>query len=343
LTPLKQSKKIWTLAKDLGIRHIDNPVSDILDYCEKKFRKFLKHASDCTTLSELLNWSAAMLGTVFEEIHSDADLMNLKNKYMKMGEKIFAILEEQFTDEVCGITLERTNREHWEPAFVSVIDCRGTRALMAYFTKWHELAHLLILTDQMRLSFKRTLHLPDKDPEEKLVDLIAGKFGFYAPLINPHISGEISFEKINSLRETLCSDASYLASLLGFVKAWPEPCMLILCQKALKKCEQGQLCQGALSFKEQPVPVLRAVRVTQSDTARKNNFTIHRNMRVPEDSVIQSLQEDGTVYAEAIEDLSWWQSSDGSVLPKFQIKVEAKKLWDDIYALISLSPPRQSN
>jgi hypothetical protein len=118
------------------------------------------------------------------------------------GEKIFAGLDKELSEDVFAITYRRNNRETWEPEFVSVIDARGAKALRAYFTKWHELAHLLTLTDQLRLSFRRTHIAKDfNSPEEALMELIAGHFGFYGPMIKPHISGAISFDAIETLRQ----------------------------------------------------------------------------------------------------------------------------------------------
>jgi hypothetical protein len=79
-----------------------------------------------------------------------------------------------------------------------VIDARGSKASRVYFTKWHELAHLLTLTDQLRLSFRRT-HVAKifNPPEEALMEVIAGHFAFYGPFVKPHLSGTISFDTIN--------------------------------------------------------------------------------------------------------------------------------------------------
>jgi len=332
---LKQSPKIYKLATDLGIKPSDNPVSDILGFCEKKVKRYLKDFSDCETLYEFLDWVAARLGTSFEEVHSDDDLNQIKLKYVQMGEKIFASLETWLSSDVCGITIKRSNSEPWEGQYVSIIDCREMKAKKAYYTKWHELAHLLILTDQMRLCFKRTLHLPDKDPEEALVDIIAGKFGFYPPLIHPHICNKISFDEIEKLRYTLCPDASYLSSFIGFVNAWEQPCIMILCQPALKSSLQKQLTQQRFAFDEIPRPELRAIKVTSNEAAREIGLLIHQNMRVPKRSVIHSVHDREIDCGEAEEDLSWWETSDGTVLTKRRVLVEARRLWNDVYALIT--------
>lgn len=334
MTPrLNQSTKIWKLAKDLGIRTVNDPVSDILRFCEKRIEKFSKDAMDCRSLSDFLRWIAGKLGTYFEEVRDDRDLADIKVKYLKKGEKGFVTLDCEFSDDVLGITYRRLNRESWEPPFISIIDCRGDNARKAYYTKWHELAHLLILTDQSRLSFQRTTHLSEKDPEEVLIDIIAGRFGFYHAFITPHINGEISFEKIDVLRQTLCPEASYLSSLIGFVNAWPEPCMLVLCKEGLKKSERRQADQGSL-FDIRHRPALRAVKVTVNEAAKGKNIRIHENMRVPTHSVINAVHAGETDCSEAMEDLSWWESSDGTVLTKAKVLVKAKRCWGDTYALI---------
>jgi len=334
VTRLNKSDKIWKLAKDLGIRKVNDPVSDILNFCEKQIKKFLKDAAECHSLSDFLSWVANRLGTSFEEIHSNSDLEQIKAKYLNQKEKIFVNLDKELSDDALGITYRISNRELWEPQFVSIIDCRGGNARKAYYTKWHEVAHLLILTDQSRLCFKRTVHLSDKDPEEVMVDIIAGKFGFYNPLIKPLINGKISFEQIEALRQSLCPEASNLSSLIGFVKAWSEPCMLVLCREGLKKSEMRQAIQGSFNFNVLPVPALRAIKVTVNEAAKESNIIIFENMRVPLHSIIHTVHNGETDYAEALEDLSWWETSDGDVLPKHKILIKAKKFWGDTYALI---------
>ena len=174
---LKSSLRIWSLARDLGLRLSlrDDPVREIVGYCEQLIAGFLKKFPETRTLSELTEVAAASLGTCFEVIRSEADLQRVKQTYVARGERIFASLERELPDQVFGLTVRLLNREAWEPKYVSVIDCRGEKAAREFFTKWHEISHLLILTDQLRLSFQRT-HVhggAEKDPEERLVDVLA--------------------------------------------------------------------------------------------------------------------------------------------------------------------------
>jgi hypothetical protein len=332
---LKNSLQVWKLASDLGIKSSDNPVSDILRYCDKKIRKVFRDFPDCKSLSNLLQCAASKLGTFFEIPTTDIELEKIKWKYLQKGEKGFATLEQDLSEDVFGITFKRCNREPWEPQFVSVIDCRGEKAARSYYTKWHEISHLLVLTEQTRLSFRRT-HCPStkKDPEEALIEVIAGTFGFYSPITQQHAKGEISFETFEDLRRQLCPEASQQSSLIGFVKAWPKPCLLLCAEMAVRKHEEAKLVQQSFHFQNTPLPVLRAVHVTPNDEARKIGMTIYKNMRIPKSSVIYRVFMDGITYDESEENLSWWESSDGTILPERPVRVKAKGSRDSVDAMI---------
>ena len=331
---LKNSFQISRLAADLGLHHKEDPVTSILTFCHRRidsiFREF-----HCTTLSELMKAAAASLDTLFIEIHDADDLAHVGVSHLERGELIFATLPEQLGPHVYAITFKLTRPRESDRRFVSIIDCRGDKACRKYFSKWHELAHLLTLTPQTRLKFCRTHAEPEeKDPEEALMDLIAGEVGFCPQLVRPHATGEISFEKIAELREKLCPDASQQASLIGLVKAWPAPCVLVEARRGLKAHERRSLAQGRLPFHDGPAAVLRAVKVTSNRAAERVGMTIHRNMRVPKQSVITQVFEDGLIRLEADEDLAWWTSSSGCGLAPRPITVKARRHWEAAEALI---------
>ncbi len=194
-------------------------------------------------------------------------------------------LDQELSEDVFAITYRRNHREHWEPEFVSVIDSRGSKAFRAYFTKWHELAHLLTLTDQLRLSFRRT-HVARNfnSPEEALMEVIAGHFGFYAPLRQTaRIRHDLVSRQSRRYGEKLCPEASQQSALIGIVKAWPIPCLLVNARLATKK---GAALQRDLFPSNGSVASLRAVHVTVNEAARQDDLAIFENMRVPETSII---------------------------------------------------------
>lgn len=331
---LKSDFQIARLAADLGLRHDGNPVAAIVAFCNKRVHGFLKEFN-CSTLSDLLSAAAARLDTLLIEIHNDADLERAKGEYIAKGEMAFVTLRDQLASDVYAITFRRTRPTNGDRQFVSVIDCRAEKAWRSYFSKWHELAHLLTLTQQARLKFCRTHAEPEsKDPEETLMDVIAGEIGFLPQLVRPQVTGQISFEQISEIRDLLCPEASQQASVIGLVKAWPTPCVLVQARMGLRAHERRTLPQQSFEFRGAPTPVLRAVNVTANTAAEHAGMLIPRNMRIPEASIITRVFSDGVGPLEAEEDLGWWQSSNGRVLDSRPVTVKARRRWDAVEALI---------
>ena len=290
---------------------------------------------DCQTLSQMLDWIANKVGTTFETIRTDDELMEVQERFLQRNEPGFVQLEKDLLDEVFGQTIKLRNQEPWEPSYVSVIDCRGSKAARAYFTKWHEIAHLLTMTNQMRLVFRRTHNSVSKqDPDERLMDEIAGKFGFYPPLVHRHIAGEISFELIEELRQQLCPEASLQSSLINFIKYWPTPCIFLRAEMGYRRDEVSKLAQQGFFFLDPPEAALRAVEISANEKAREERFTIHENMRVPEKSVVSKVYFGDSLSDEADEDLSWWEASNGTSLPARIIRVRARHTQKSVEALV---------
>jgi hypothetical protein len=332
----KASLTIHSLARDLGLRPDNNAVDAIKRYCEDRIHGFLRDFPSAKTLNELLEIAANKLQTRFEEIQSDSDLVVLVDKYVAVGEKAFAVLEQELSPDVFGITFKRTRRKSWEPAYVSVIDSRASKFARRYFTKWHELGHLLILTDQLRLEFRRThLHLDERDPEERLVDVLAGEFGFLRDIVVPHADGSISFDKVERIRSILCPDASLVASLIGITRTWPEPCVLVRAEEGLRKKEQRATAQGCFGFVETPHFVLRAVNSSSNEAARDTGLLVFPNMRIPEDSIIAEVYRAEAGHDVRIENLDSWLTTDGTRLRPRSVRVEARWAHNGVDALIT--------
>src|SRR4051794_18129806 len=122
MTQLNKAYKIHTLAADLGIEASANPVTDILHFCERHTRKFLREFPTCASPAQLLEILAARLRTKFEVARTDEDLKQIQQHYLVAGERGFATLDADLTDDVFGITFRRRTKKPWEPDYVSVID-----------------------------------------------------------------------------------------------------------------------------------------------------------------------------------------------------------------------------
>jgi hypothetical protein len=324
--------EIITMARDLKLGSKTDPFSAIIKFCEKQIQQIIAEMDGCDSLSDLLDWVGQKVGTIFREIHSDKDLQDIKNEYCIRNEKVFANLENELFGEVYGVTYRLLNPEEFENHHVSLIDCRGTKSAKSYFTKWHEIAHLLTLTDQNRLVFRRThSSISGADPEERLMDSIAGRIGFYDVIFHKHIKSEISFNEIERLRSHLCPEASQQASLINFVKYWSSPCIHLTVGMGLNKTQEVGLNQGTFDFVSPPEEVLRALRAKSNQEAKKSNFQLFDNMRVPENSVIYNVFQNNLEYAEAEanENLGWWNGQQA-----FPVKVKVRKLADLIDVLI---------
>jgi hypothetical protein len=103
----------------------------------------------------------------------------------------------------------------------------------------------------------------------------------------------------------------------------------------LKRGEKRDLVQSGFDFQDAPKEVLRAVQVTPNDAARAVNLVIFQNMRVPARSLISEVFLGNVADAHGVENLSWWESSDGSQLPDVSVFLQARQAWGGVQAIIS--------
>lgn len=292
---------------------------------------FTAEVGPCTTLSTICAAVANKLRTSFTLIHGDTDIDRVIREYAAQGETAFATLHEQLDDTRFGVTIRLVHREPWGMHYVSVIDCRSHKRHREYYTKWHELAHLLILTDQLRFVFRRT-HEQRHNPEEQLIDLIAGRCAFHAPLIREHATRPLTFDYLERLRERLCPESSKQAARIGFVNAWPTPTVLIHAAPALKTAEEREQDNKPL-FDIAESPSLRAVHVTANQAAREAGIMIFRNMRIPTGSTIARVFHGEAERTVDIENLAAWEAT-GKHLPPLIVRITAQRTYDGVEALI---------
>ena len=334
---LRNSLQIRKIAADLGLDCRGDPVRAILRHCEDQVSDVRRQYPHCITPGQLLLALANKLGTMFAVVKNNTELRQLRKRFVDEGEAGFATLEQELEGRTYGITIRRWQRQMWEPEFVSVIDCRGEKVHAENYTKWHEIGHLLILGDSARSSFRRT-HCSEpglKPPEEALLDVIAGTFAFLPEMVQPYVDGSISFELIEEIRQKLSPEASRQSALIGIVRAWPTPCLLVRAELGLRKEEQRKRQQAAFAFQQSPMPSLRAVKITASGAAKEQGFSIFPNMRVPTASVIHRVFESESGEAEAVENLDWWESSEGGKLPPGRVTVKARYAFEGVDAIVA--------
>jgi len=346
---LKDSPILIRKAKELGLRHFSDAERAIRNYCVKRVQDIIQSFGEIKDLNQLLDVVSSSLRMKFEEVYEDTDIAEISDRYLANGELFFTNLHRELDEKTDGMLIRLNNAKPWEPMFVAVIDCRGYKAWRAYFSKWHEVGHVLTLRpSQLSFQFRRT-PVHKKNPEEQIVDRIAGDLAFYSPLFLPFLTeamGEtkgLTFEVVEQLRSTVCAGASREATLRGAVKQAPLPQLLIIAGLGLKKSEERTLNSPQTRlFPERRLqfePKLRALEVIGSEKVSDVGLRIHKNMEVPSNSVISEAYEDsanaGGTYS-GYENLSWWEHSKGR-LKGMPIWVEARMSGDKVFALISVA------
>lgn len=147
-----------------------------------------------------------------------------------------------------GVLYERNTRnEAGELQYVAFVDCRGHKAHRRFFTRWHEIAHCLTAFEQFEFPFRRVSGQDiEKEPLEKLMDMIAGELGFLDSLFRPVLDAEIgggklTFGAVESIRSRFCPDASFQATLNACAARLERPVVIVEVGMAYKNSESELL------------------------------------------------------------------------------------------------------
>jgi hypothetical protein len=79
--------------------------------------------------------------------------------------------------------------------------------------------------------------------------------------VAPHLTGELSFEKIEEMRIALCPEASMYSAVLNIAKLWPNPCVWVEARLAAKKSEENTFTLTQMMQRENSG--LRSFRVSE--------------------------------------------------------------------------------
>ena len=342
MTKLDREPKIIQYAADLGLEWSQQPVTQIVEFCLAKIAAWMSSYPSAKSVGEIENVICQNLGLRFREVHSDEDLNKVITEYVSGGDIVFAHLNRSLDNWTFAELIERQNAVDAPDRYVAVIDCRGDeKRARSFFTRWHEIAHLLTLTPQAQPPFNRDAK--ERCPIERLMDVIAGEIGFYSPVFHPELAkvvdthGSLTYKALEDLRSAYCPEASFHATAIAAVKAYDRPALLVEGRFALKAHEQRAVHSGQtfLTDEDEPKPKLRAISVMMNSAAKAKGMRIDRNMEVPIESVITraiALGDESLVSGK--ENLSSWTHSGGSTLPAAKVLVEASATTERAIALI---------
>lgn len=349
---LALDSKIIATAAGLRLDGAD-PVQSILDYCRKRVAKILKRARAIQTIWDVERIVCEHLNLVVHEIWNDDELRNLSERYAKeeRDPKFAALDMELEPEDAYGVLYERNTRnEAGELQYVAFVDCRGDKAHRRFFTRWHEIAHCLTTFEQFEFPFRRVSGEEiEKEPLEKLMDMIAGELGFLDSLFCPVLEAEIgnsrlTFDAVENIRSRFCPDASFQATLNACAARLEYPIVVIEVGMAYKKGEKELLkrLENRTPRLRRPQPSLRVLRSMPNGPARDIGLLIHKKRRVPDTSVVAKLYAAHQTenFAEGKENLETWTASDGSSLGDFDVFIQARKVQYHTFAIVSLVKPR---
>jgi hypothetical protein len=336
--------KIISLANTLGIES-ENPVEGIREFCVDRVRQLVRSKRVPDDIGELQKIVCEKLNLTVHEIWSDRGLEEIISSYVNEGEPVFAFLKDDLNSGTYGVLIRLNKRKGSRFYWAAIVDCRGEKERRRFFTVWHEIVHCLTAADQYELPFHRTKISRDLiDPIERLTDIAAGDLAFFDPLFRPILSkqmdveGRVTFTGVEKVREQYCAHASFESTLNACVSRSDSPTLLIKASLAFKNAERDVMSsrQGQLFPVAPPIPRLRVVSTIANGAARSAALQIHRHMRVPTSSIISTVFFDSALWrGSATENLHDWTSSDGGALFSVQVTVEARKIGDQVFAVVS--------
>ena len=204
------------------------------------------------SLNELIDRFAQSLDMRFEKVHGHDDMTSLLERMDPVERPIFAALRAEFGDDTDGATVLRVNRQPWEPAYLAVINCEGWHEFRSYFSKWHELVHLLLEGSQLTFASRRT-KVNRPEPEEVLVDRVAAVLAFFPDMFLPVLRDEtahdglLTFGVIDRVRDRIAPDASHEATLRACLSHNSGSVWLLRCANSLTAEEERENQQPAVT------------------------------------------------------------------------------------------------
>lgn len=328
MSTLDQEQEVVDLANKLGLS--GSPVESIINFCQNQIDTWVREAGGVTSVDELEAVVADNLNLVFEEIADDDDFERLKAKYIPRGEIVFAALSVDMDEDTFGTMVRLKDGSH-----VAVIDCRGEKAARRFFTRWHEIAHLLVEEDVERQVFRST-----DEPLERLMDQIAGHVGFYESIFTPLFRTAVpdgrllTFEIVESIRQAFCPAASFQSTLFACHRRLQTPILYVEARMALSESERRSSAQKRM-FDTAPKEKLRVRRSLPNKAASDLGMATRWNMRVPESSIVfEAFHSADDLSKSGSENLNTWTFSSGDSLIDCEVFIEACRFGDSLMVTI---------
>jgi hypothetical protein len=351
---LGNDPRVQQLARSLGLPARGDVLPHLRRLATERIDRIVAEwAEPIRTLDDLLRIVAGRLSVCIERIGGDADVARIARTRAAYVPHLAELLQCEFiAGKTEGLLIEHQDPRPGDRRYLVVIDARGERAVRAFFTTWHEIAHVITTPPQLELKLlRRTLNEDGrpKDPTESAVDYLAGAIAFYQPIFGPALDralrecSGLTFEAVERARDAVAPNASTFAACVAAVRSVEEPACFVRAEARLKPAEQrrlrsAQFTLGALFEEPTPNPKLRLVDVVANDAARCVGLRLHEHLRVPPTSVLFDVQELGTAPERCgSEDQRQWETSAHGSLEPLPLLVNAARRGTSVYGLIRCS------
>lgn len=338
---LADHPQIVSLALSLGLPG-DRPVEEVKAFCVAKVKELIGKGKVPDSIEEIERIVCEKLNITIVEVWNEDHIDDVIERFARQNkDPIFATIRDELRDDTFATLIRRKNRPGERGThYVAIVDCRGDKYHRRFFTRWHEIAHVLTMVDQWELPLHRSTS--NKDALETMMDIIAAEVGFFDPLFVPQVlshfgDGPLTIRGVAKLREAYSERASFQATLNACTQAFTKPVIVLEAELGLKKAELQDLEQGFLLPGERPVAKLRVTSSIGNQAATLLGMKIPLRMRVPATSVIMKAHKHGPTLGpfQAIEDLAMWSESKGRALPNQRVWVESKAIPSGVFAVIT--------
>ena len=335
--------ELGRVAASLALPTTDDVEQAIIDHFVGRLRTWVTLHGAPQNLSELTADFATSLDMQFAEVFDQEDMDQLLLSMPRGEQATVAMLNTEFGDQTDAVTIRRSQPKSWERPYLAIINCQDWHELRRYYSKWHEIVHRLIEGQQLRFAFRHT-KVDRPEPEEVLVDRIAGALAFFPDMFRPvvidevQIDGRLAFGTIDRVRARIAPDASRQATSMACMRHVANPSWLLRCGLGLKNSEQRRLDNPQMSLipGRSPRKKLRIRQSLPNPAARSSGTTFYPNMRVPKSSIIaQAFNNEFDLGAVGKEPLDHWETSASGPIGSGTIHVEAEWVTnDEVWAIV---------
>lgn len=338
----KYRNELAKIATNLGLQGRGRLEERILQACTERVAQIAGRLKP-DRLSDLLDCVALELGLRIVEVGDQADIDRLLKEIPPTTEPALARIKHEFDEKTDAMVVRRISHKNWEPPYLAVINAMGWHRARRYFSKWHEIGHLLAEGQQLDFAFRKTPYVAGERPEplEKIVDKIAGSLAFYPPIFRPALEQvlgadrEMTFDAVQKVRAEIIPEASFEATTMACMEATDRPMLYVRATLAHKKTEARVLDMPDLFPETRQVPEkkLRVSKAIANTAARTLGLRLFRHMSVPGGSLVeQAFLKQADV--SGIEELALWPCDPRA--KRASLKVESRFQQDSVTALLTL-------